>query len=94
MLGPSVCVMCGENTENLEHLLNKFSIADFMWHNLPTLFQQTVRNKESIQHIIENCRRGGYQSPVVNGARSLLVGFLLWVFCKERNMRMFQDEKR
>lgn len=69
--------MCEVAKETVEHLLNTGSVVEQMWSNLHILFQQTNRNNNSLRQTIEKWKKGGYQSPVVNKAWIMIIGFLL-----------------
>ena len=85
--------MCSKQEETFENLFNTYPTTDQMWKNINSLFHQSDRNNQSLRQTIENWRKGGYQSPVVNKAWTLDVGFLFWSLWKERNRRIFQNVK-
>ena len=85
MQGPSLCIMCKQNEENIEHLFNNYSIGNEIWQLNEALFGQTDRDNTSVNGTICNWRRGVYKSEVVNRAWRLSIGFVLWAIWKERN---------
>lgn len=48
VLGPSRYLLCGEQEETMEHLLNNCNFTSWLWDIFAKIFQQSDRDRESI----------------------------------------------
>jgi len=80
--------------ETMEHLLNSCTSRNFLWQNHEILFGHYDRDYSSTKITMENWMKKICKSPILNQACNISLGFLLWVVWKERNQRVFKDEKK
>ena len=93
MLGPSVCKLCESQEETMEHLLNNCNYTSRLWEAFANIFQQLDRDKESITNTLIRWRRHISDNEVLNLAWALMPSFIIWNVWKERNKRIFKEEK-
>eukprot|EP00253_Pinus_taeda_P005630 PITA_05630 len=93
ILGPSRCQLCGEQEETMEHLLNSCIFTSKLWDFFANIFNQSNRDKESITNTLHGWRNYGSNNEILYSAWALLPSFILWNVWKERNKRIFKEEK-
>ena len=84
--------MCKREEESIEHLFNT-CLFDSMANNARN-FQQTDRDKKSINETIRKWRKGGYKSEVLNRAWKLSIGFLLWGYGNNETTEFLEKRRR
>ena len=93
VLGPSRCQLCEAQKETMEHLLNNCIFTSRLWDSFATIFQQTNRDKGSIINTLNNSRRNFSNYEILGSAWALTPSFIIWNVWKERNNRIFKNEK-
>jgi hypothetical protein len=53
-IGPSICHLCNQHEENMEHLLNNCTINVVIWDHATQLLRRTHRDQGSIINTIRN----------------------------------------
>lgn len=91
--GPSRCQLCEAQEEAMEHLLNNFIFTSRLWDTFVTIFQQIDRDKGSIINTLNNWRRNFYDYEFLRSAWTLKPSFIIWNVWKERNNKIFKNEK-
>jgi hypothetical protein len=89
-VGPSICILCGEAEETMNHLLNTFPYTAQIWDQAALIMRTSDHNRDSILETITNWRDRAFQSPLLNRIWQLIPGFILWQTWKERNKRIFK----
>eukprot|EP00253_Pinus_taeda_P011321 PITA_11321 len=92
--GPSICPMCRNEEETINHLFNSCIWANSIWKWLENTLQQSNRNINSIQDTITQCPEEFSSNYRVNNIWKIILGFVTWTIWKERNRRIFQNEQR
>jgi ribonuclease HI len=90
-VGPSICALCGQAEETLNHLFNTCPFTAQVWDQAAQVMRTSDRNRDSIQETITNWRDEAFHSPILNRVWQLIPGFILWQTWKERNRRIFKD---
>jgi hypothetical protein len=91
-IGPSICHLCHQQAETMEHLLNNCTISVEIWDHATQLLRRTNRDKGNIINTIRNWGSGPYKSQLLNRIWQLLPGFIVWQLWKERNRRVFHSQ--
>jgi len=78
----------------MEHLLNNCIFTSSLWDSFATIFQQTDRDKGSIINTLNKWRRNFSDNEVLGSAWAMIRSFIIWNVWKERNNRIFKNEKR
>jgi hypothetical protein len=89
-VGPSICLLCGEAEETMNHLLNSCHYTAQIWDQAAIIMRTSDRSRDSILATITNWRDQAFHSPLLNRVWQLLPGFILWQTWKERNRRTFK----
>jgi hypothetical protein len=89
-IGPSICLLCGEAEETMNHLLNSCNYTGQIWDQVALIMRTSDRSRDSILATITNWRDQAFRSPLLNHVWQLLPGFILWKTWKERNRRTFR----
>jgi hypothetical protein len=90
-VGPSICILCGEADETMNHLLNSCPYTAQLWDQLALIMRTSDRLRDSIIDTISEWRDQAFHSPLLNRIWQLLPGFILWQTWKERNRRLFRN---
>jgi hypothetical protein len=90
-VGPSICMLCGEADETMNHLLNSCPYTTQIWDQSALIMRTSDRERDSIIDTITNWRDQVFQSPLLNRIWQLLLSFILWQVWKERNRRFFRN---
>jgi exonuclease III len=90
-VGPSLCILCGEAEETMNHLLNTCPYTAQIWDQAALIMRTSDRLRDNILATITNWRDQAFQSPLLNRIWQLLPGFILWQTWKERNRRIFRN---
>jgi hypothetical protein len=90
-VGPSLCILCGEAEETMNHLLNSCPYTAQIWDQAALIMRTSDRHRDSILDTITNWRDQDFHSPLLNRIWQLLPGFILWQTWKERNRRLFRS---
>lgn len=77
----------------MEHLLNSYNFTSKVWNAFANIFQQSDRDKESITNTLTRWRKKFLDNEVLNLAWALMPSFIIWNKWKERNKRIFKNEK-
>ena len=93
VLGPFKCHLYEAQEESMEHLLNSCIFTSKLWDIFATIFKQSDRDKESITNTLSSWRKFFSDYEVLNFAWVLLPSFIIWNVWKERNKRIFKEEK-
>lgn len=93
ILGPSIFHLCKTHEETMEHILNSCIFTSWLWDSFSSIFQKTDRDKESIINTLNNWSRNFSDNEFLNSAWALMPSFIIWIVWKERNKRIFKDEK-
>eukprot|EP00253_Pinus_taeda_P010632 PITA_10632 len=78
----------------MEHLLNNCIFTSRLWDTFATIFQQTDRDRGSIINTLNNWRRNFSDYEFLGLAWALTPSFIIWNVWKERNNKIFKNEKR
>jgi len=89
--GPSRCLLCEAQQETLEHLLNNFIFTSWLWDFFATIFQQSNRDRGSIISTLINWRKS--DNEILNSVWAHTPSFIIWNVWKQRNKRIFKEEK-
>jgi len=92
--GPSRCLLCEDQEETLEHLLNNCIFTSWLWDLFVVIFQQSDRDIRSIISTLINWRKNFSDNEILNSAWALVPSFIIWNVWKERNKRIFKGEKK
>jgi hypothetical protein len=60
-IGPSICHLCNQNEETMEHLLNSCAISADIWDHATQHLWRTHRDQGSIINTIRNWGSGPYK---------------------------------
>jgi ribonuclease HI len=90
-VGPSLCILCGEAEETMNHLLNTCPYTAQIWDQAALIMRTSDRLRDSVLETITNWRDLAFHSPLLNRIWQLLPGFILWKTWKERNKRLFRN---
>jgi len=93
VMGPSRCRLCEEKEETMEHILNSCSYTTWLWDSFSTIFHQTDRDMRSITNTLIKWRGNYLENEYLNLAWALTPSFIIWNVWKERNKRIFKNEK-
>lgn len=93
VLGPSRCLLYGEQEETMEHLLNSCIFTSWLWNIFAKIFQQSDRDRGSIINTLNSWRGNFSDYEILNSAWALKPSFIIWNVWKERNKRIFKEEK-
>jgi hypothetical protein len=91
-IGPSICHLCYQQEETMEHLLNNCILSEEIWNQATQLMRRTKRVKDSIMSTIRGWGTDSYKIPILNRTWQLLPGFIVWQLWKERNKRIFHSQ--
>jgi len=94
VLGPSRCQLYEAQEETMEHLLNNCIFTSRLWDSFATIFEQTDREKGSIINALNKWRKNFLDYEVLSSAWALTPSFTIWNVWKERNNRIFKNEKK
>eukprot|EP00253_Pinus_taeda_P017157 PITA_17157 len=94
ILGTSRCQLCEAEEETMEHLLSNCIFTSRLWDSFATIFQQSDRDKGIIINTLNNWRRNLSDYEVLGSAWALTPSFIIWNVWKERNNRIFKNEKK
>ena len=93
VLGLSRCKLREAQEETMEHLLNNCIFTSILWDSFATIFQHNGRDKGSIINTLKNWRRNFSDYEFLGSAWDLMPSFIIWNVWKERNKRIFKNEK-
>eukprot|EP00253_Pinus_taeda_P017013 PITA_17013 len=93
VIGPSRCQLCEAQEETMEHILNNYTFTTWLWDYFATIFHQTDRDKESIINTLNKWRKNFSENELLNLAWAFTPSFIIWNVWKERNKRIFKEEK-
>jgi hypothetical protein len=88
--GPSICLLCGEAEETMNHLLNSCHYTAQIWDQATLIMRTSHRCRDNMLTTISNWRDQDFHPPLLNRVWKLLPGFILWQTWKERNRRIFK----
>jgi hypothetical protein len=91
-IGPSICPLCQQQEETMEHLFNHCHYSQTIWDLGSQIMHRSNRNRNNINDTIENWDSITFQNPILARIWQLLPGFTLWKIWKERNKRIFQSK--
>jgi exonuclease III len=91
-IGPSICTLCGQAEETMNHLLNTCHYTAQVWDQVAITMRTSDRLRDSIIETLINWRDQPFSSPYLNRVWQLLPGFVLWQVWKERNNRIFRNK--
>jgi hypothetical protein len=91
-IGPSICYLCQQQEESMEHILNQCSSSGEIWDQASQIMRKTNRERDNIISTIRNWGTEAYKSPILNRIWQLFPGFIVWQLWKERNMRIFHSQ--
>eukprot|EP00253_Pinus_taeda_P008734 PITA_08734 len=78
----------------MEHLLNNCIFTSTLWDSFATIIQQNDRDKGSIINSLNRWRRTFSGNEILSSAWAIMPSFIIWNVWKERNNRIFKNEKR
>eukprot|EP00253_Pinus_taeda_P003775 PITA_03775 len=87
------CQLCEAQEETMEHLLNNCIFTSWLWDTFATIFQQTNKDRGSIVNTLNNWRHNFSDYEFLGSAWALTPSFIIWTVWKERNNRIFKNEK-
>jgi hypothetical protein len=90
-VGPSLCILCGEAEETMNHLLNTCPLHSPALGSGSSHHAHFRSDRDCIRATITNWRDQAFHSPILNRIWQLLPGFILWQTWKERNRRIFRN---
>lgn len=93
VMGPTRCQLYEEQEETMEHILNSCAYTTWLWDSFSTIFQQTDRDRSSITNTLNKWRRNYSENEFLNLASAFMPSFIIWNVWKERNKRIFKNEK-
>jgi hypothetical protein len=91
-IGPSICPLCQQQEETLEHLFNRCPFSQWIWDQGAQAMRRMNQNRISIRDTIENWDLLSFKNPILALIWLLLPGFTLWQIWKERNKRIFHSK--
>jgi hypothetical protein len=91
-IGPSICTLCQQQEETMEHLLNSCHYNQWIWDRGSQTMRRSNRNRNSIRDTLENWDSISFHNPILECIWQLLPGFTLWQIWKERNKRIFHSK--
>lgn len=84
-IGLSICPLCLEEAETMNHLLNICPFSAQVWDHCASIMRTSDRKRDNISTTIEEWREVAFHLPILNCIWQLLPGFILWKIWKERN---------
>jgi exonuclease III len=90
-VGPSVCILCGEAAETMNHLLTSCPYTAQIWDQMALIMRTSDYVRDNIADTIADWRDHPFHSPLLNRIWQLTPGFILWQVWKERNRRLFRN---
>jgi ribonuclease HI len=90
-VGPSVCILCGEAAETMNHLLTSFPYTAQIWDQTALIMCTSDYVRDNIAGTIATWRDQPFHSPLLNRICQLIPGFIFWQVWKERNCRLFRN---
>jgi hypothetical protein len=91
-IGPSMCTLCQQQEETMEHLLNRCPYSQVIWDQGSQMMRRSNRNRDNIQDTLEHWDSISFSNPILKRIWQLLPGFSLWQIWKERNRRIFHSK--
>lgn len=88
--GPSQCIICRKDREDMAHLLDACPLASMLWDQGAQRFCRLDRVCGSPQATIRSWHPNPFQNPILNRLWLLFSGFLMWLVWKERNAQIFK----
>ena len=89
-IGPSQCILCEEQEETMDHLLDQCSFSSELWDRIASICKRIDCCRGNISKTIKHWHNHPYQNPILNRIWQLILGFLIWNIWKERNLRIFE----
>jgi hypothetical protein len=65
-IGPSICPLCLEEAETMNHLLNIFPFSTQVWDHCASIMHTSDRKRDNISTTIEEWREVAFHSPILN----------------------------
>ena len=90
---PSICPNCGENEETQQHLLYACPLASLLWEKVSFRCQRNCKPDTDIRGAIRDWHQHPFKSGILNHLWRIIPGLLLWTIWKERNKRIFKDQR-
>eukprot|EP00253_Pinus_taeda_P017843 PITA_17843 len=91
--GPSICHNCNNNEETIQHLLDTCPIANQLWNQVSFRCQRRCKDHEDIIDTIRHWPKGPYDCDILNHLWNHIPGIIVWNLWKERNRRIFKNQK-
>lgn len=78
----------------MEHLLNNYIFTSRLCDSFTNIFQKSDRDRGCIFNTLTRWRKNYLDNEIIRSAWTLTPKFIIWNVWKERNRRIFKDEKR
>jgi ribonuclease HI len=91
-IGPSICTLCQQQEETMEHLFNRCHYSQWIWDQGSQAMHRSNRNRNNIRDTLENWDSLSYKNPILARIWKILPGFTLWKIWKERNKIIFHSK--
>ena len=76
--GPSQCVMCYKQEENIRNLFYLCPLANLLWDKVSILCHKSQRTRGNIVNTLDSWTNHSFQTPLLNLLSQLILAFLLW----------------
>ena len=93
VLGPSKCLLYGEQEETMEHLLNNCIFTSQLWDIFSKIFQKYDSDRGSIINTLNSWMGNFSDYEIPNSAWALTPSFIICNVWKGINKRTFKEEK-
>jgi ribonuclease HI len=91
--GPSMCVLCAGDEENISHLFFQCSFAKTIWHFWWSLWHMPCRHVLSLKDLWDGQGLPSVRTPFLLIAWAIGPSLIIWHIWLERNRRIFLDRK-
>lgn len=91
--GPSRCPNCTDRDETIQHLMVTCPLAAFLWEKIIFRCRREGRTPGDLNSTIRNWPSAPYSSNLLNSLWRLIPGLTLWTIWKERNKRIFKNQR-
>eukprot|EP00253_Pinus_taeda_P031749 PITA_31749 len=91
--GPSICFNCKQEEETAVHLMLSCPLSRHIWEKVAFRSRKDGRVQGNIPNTIRTWSQSPYQSKILNTLWQIAPGIVMWNIWKERNRRIFRDQK-
>jgi hypothetical protein len=89
--GPSICMLCREEEETLNHLFCTCREVRNIWDNGAMLFHRARGGRDDTTNLIIDWLVEPFKNPILNKTWEIFPGIVMWNLWKERNKIIFKQ---